>query len=144
MTPDLDWIKGRLDELGLTRAALAEAIGRTPAIATRLLAGRAPFKTLHVAPLAELLQVTQEEIVTRLGVDASPGSPAARVIRICGGILNTAQMAGLHRTAVGKWLAPREKGGTGGLVPAQHQQTLLTEARKRGLSLSPEHFFWDP
>lgn len=68
-------------------------------------------------------------------------SPAARVIEKCGGIDSTAEMVGLHRSVVNRWLRPASKGGTGGLVPAKHQQTLLDQARANGIPLAPEDFF---
>lgn len=52
--------------------------------------------------------------------------PAARVIEICGGIEATAKLVGRNRSVVNRWLLPKERGGTGGLVPSWHQQTLLS------------------
>lgn len=68
-------------------------------------------------------------------------APAARVIEKCGGIERTAELVGRHRSVVNRWLRPKDKGGTGGLVPAEHQQTLIREARLRGIELCPDDFF---
>lgn len=67
--------------------------------------------------------------------------PASQVIQKCGGISATAGMLSLHRSVVNRWLLPRSSGGTGGLVPAKHQQALLEAARARGIALLPSDFF---
>lgn len=69
------------------------------------------------------------------------GSPAARVIAKCGGIDQTAKLVKRHRSVVNKWLRPRAKGGTGGIIPAHHQVTLMRKAPGRGIPLEPEDFF---
>lgn len=74
-------------------------------------------------------------------MDNLPPQPAARVIDKCGGIDATAAMVGLHRTVVNRWLRPTEVGGTGGLIPAKHQQTLLDKAREQEIPLTPADFF---
>ena len=68
-------------------------------------------------------------------------SPAARVIRKCGGIDETAKLVKRHRSVVNRWLLSREQGGTGGIVPAHHQQVLLTKTARRADPLTPEDFF---
>ena len=67
--------------------------------------------------------------------------PAARVIEKCGGIESTARLVGRHRSVVNRWLRPKDKGGTGGIVPAEHQQKLLNKAKAEGIELSPNDFF---
>lgn len=67
--------------------------------------------------------------------------PAHTVIKICGGFEATAAMADRSEVRVRRWTYTKEKGGTGGLIPADCQQRLLDEARSRGLPLRPEHFF---
>ena len=64
-------------------------------------------------------------------------TPAARVIRKCGGIAATAGLIGRDRSVVNRWLLPKESGGTDGVIPAQHQQTLLDKI----VGLRPEDFF---
>ncbi len=70
-------------------------------------------------------------------------TPAARVIEKCGGIEATAEMVGRDRSVVNRWRLPKEKGGTGGIVPAHHQVTLLSEAPKHGIKLTSSDFFDD-
>ena len=38
------------------------------------------------------------------------------------------------------WQAPRERGGTNGLVPYRHVQKLLNLAKEKGVDLSPGDF----
>jgi len=52
-------------------------------------------------------------------------SAAVRVIKLCGGINGAANLIGVHRSVVNKWLLPKEKGGTGGKVPPKHWPKLL-------------------
>ena len=63
------------------------------------------------------------------------------VIAKCGGHAVVAEICGVHITRVYRWTYPRERGGSGGLVPTRHQMQLLEGARKRGIDLRPEHFF---
>jgi hypothetical protein len=51
--------------------------------------------------------------------------PAAAVIEKCGGIAKTAKIIDRDRSVVSRWLAPRERGGTCGIVPMRHAHTLL-------------------
>lgn len=70
--------------------------------------------------------------------------PAHTVITICGGYAETARMSGRSEVRVRRWEYPKEKGGTGGLIPSDCQQTLLDAARAEGKDLRPEHFFVTP
>ena len=54
-----------------------------------------------------------------------------------GGPVGAAKITGTNRTVPYKWLAPVEKGGTGGAVPVHHQETLLNS----GLGVTPEDFW---
>lgn len=66
---------------------------------------------------------------------------AERVIVKCGGYQTVAKWLGLSLAQVYKFTYPREKGGTGGVIPARHQPTLLTIARENDIPLSPNDFF---
>lgn len=66
---------------------------------------------------------------------------AKRIITKCGGHAVVAAMTGVHVSRVHRWTYPKVRGGTGGLIPAQHLQTILAEAQKRGIALSPSDFF---
>ena len=68
-------------------------------------------------------------------------NPASHVIALLGGPQATAELAGVHISRVFRWTYPKARGGTGGLVPAQHQQHLLDCARARGIALEPADFF---
>lgn len=50
-------------------------------------------------------------------------------------------MTGRHRSNVHRWMHPVDRGGTGGLIPADVQPILLAAARRAGIDLRPEHFF---
>ena len=71
-------------------------------------------------------------------------NPAQRVIEICGGFRAVAEMTGRHETRVRRWTYDKDKGGTGGVIPADMQQRILDAARARRLPLEPEHFFVMP
>jgi hypothetical protein len=70
-----------------------------------------------------------------------PLNPAATVLRKCGGARVVADWRGLTLAAVHKWTYPRERGGTGGTIPADQQLGILLEARRAGVDLRPEDFF---
>lgn len=73
-------------------------------------------------------------------------SPVAEnVIRIMGGIEAVTLICGFkNTTAVYKWAYPRSKGGRGGRIPTEHQQTIYDEAYRRRIKLRAEDFFEDP
>lgn len=66
---------------------------------------------------------------------------AGRVIAKCGGFQTVADWLGLSLPQVYKFTYPREKGGTGGIIPAKHQPTLLQKSRETGGALEPGDFF---
>jgi hypothetical protein len=66
---------------------------------------------------------------------------AEKIIRKCGGHAQVAAWLGLSLTQIYRWTYPREKGGTGGLVPACRQAELLAKARQVGIDLRPDDFF---
>lgn len=68
-------------------------------------------------------------------------TPAEIIINKCGGPDATAALLGLHRISVLRWDYPKERGGSGGLIPTRHQNTLLRKARKKGIDISPSDFF---
>lgn len=67
--------------------------------------------------------------------------PAQKIIEICGGYQAVAKMTGRTISRVHRWTYPKDRGGTDGLIPSDAQQILLREAIKRGLPLTPAHFF---
>ena len=66
---------------------------------------------------------------------------AARVIQKCGGHKMVAKWLGLSLTRIYCFTYSKAKGGTGGLIPAEHQRTLLNKAKKHGVDLTPADFF---
>lgn len=75
--------------------------------------------------------------------------PAHSVIRkfagpdgkLSAGIDAVAAITGADRTRVYRWMRPREKGGTGGLIPSRQQKKLFDHARKTKMSVGPGDFF---
>lgn len=67
--------------------------------------------------------------------------PAQTIIELCGGFRAVAQITGRDETRVRRWTYPKDRGGTGGLIPAECQVLLMAAARERGLPLTAEHFF---
>lgn len=67
--------------------------------------------------------------------------PAKTVIELCGGFDAVASMTGRTSLRVRRWTYPKDRGGTGGLIPSDCQQALLEQARLRGVMLEPRHFF---
>lgn len=61
--------------------------------------------------------------------------------RLSKGIDNVAAVAGVDRTRVYRWMRPREKGGTGGLIPTKQQMKLLEHAQGAQLPVGPSDFF---
>jgi len=76
-------------------------------------------------------------------------NPATRVITKVGkgdfskGLALVKQWTGLHESRIYRWTYERSRGGTGGLIPAQHQQTILEAARREGVALEPADFFFE-
>jgi len=69
---------------------------------------------------------------------------ASRVITKCGGYKTVAEWLGLSISRVYRMTYPKSRGGTGGLIPAEHQQTLLRKAQDEDIALCPDDFFDAP
>lgn len=67
--------------------------------------------------------------------------PANTIITICGGYDAVAGIVGRSGVQVRRWTYPRERGGTGGLIPSECATILMRHARQAGLPLTPAHFF---
>ena len=65
---------------------------------------------------------------------------AERIVTLLGGTTRVAAIAGVHRTRVWNWTKPRERGGTGGVIPQKHIRPLLDHARQHGIPLSLDDF----
>ena len=67
--------------------------------------------------------------------------PAQTIITLCGGFAATARLAQRSEIRVRRWTYPKDRGGTGGTIPSDCQDRLLTAARAEGIGLTPAHFF---
>lgn len=68
-------------------------------------------------------------------------NPARAVIAKLGGPEVVAKLTGRDVSRVYRWMYPRERGGTDGVIPHQEAQKLLEHARANGVDLRPEDFF---
>lgn len=66
--------------------------------------------------------------------------PAQTIITRFGGPAAVAKLVSVHRTRVSNWKRPREKGGTGGLIPQQYHRALLDHAFENSIELKAEDF----
>lgn len=69
---------------------------------------------------------------------------AEHVIEKCGGFKQVSEWLGLDLSTVYRFTYPRSKGGTDGVIPAQHQGVLLAKARENQIDLRPDDFFDAP
>jgi hypothetical protein len=66
---------------------------------------------------------------------------ASRIIDKFGGKAAFQEQFKISDSRLYRWLIPEAKGGTGGRIPAKHQQQLLDLAREQGVDLKPDDFF---
>lgn len=69
--------------------------------------------------------------------------PAASIIGKIG-VDTVALITGKHISRVYRWMYPKDRGGTGGLIPQGDAIALLDYARANGISLSANDFFAKP
>ncbi|WP_412058739.1 hypothetical protein [Bartonella sp. DGB2] len=68
---------------------------------------------------------------------------ASKIIKYLGGAKHVSRLLGCHVSLVYKWTYPLEKPeGKGGIIPAKYQLALLEYARRNGLDLRPDDFFY--
>lgn len=70
--------------------------------------------------------------------------PANTIIEKLGGLSPVAKLVGKSLHTVMRWRMPREKGGTGGVIPSRHVPTLMREVRERNIPISADHFVLEP
>jgi len=70
--------------------------------------------------------------------------PAKTIVDRLGGASAVASITGVHRTRVYGWMRRREDGGTGGVIPFRHAQTLLIAAADKGIALDASDFLPAP
>lgn len=68
-------------------------------------------------------------------------NPAFSIIKDLGGAAKVAEITGKHVSRVYRWSCSKEKGGTGGTIPAADASLLLAHAKKHGLPVTAERFF---
>lgn len=66
--------------------------------------------------------------------------PAKTIILCLGGSTSVATIVGVHRTRVWNWMRPKEKGGTGGIIPFKHAPILIAYATTLGVDLCADDF----
>ncbi|WP_434712943.1 hypothetical protein NMA58_08160 [Rhizobium sp. YTUHZ045] len=57
------------------------------------------------------------------------------------GVQKCAEVTGKHVSRVYRWMASKEKGGTGGLIPLEDATLLIAFAEKEGIALMHSEFF---
>lgn len=70
--------------------------------------------------------------------------PARSVIEKIGGVDAVATVTGKHVSRIYRWTYPRNRGGTGGVVPHDDATKLLIHAEKKGIALRASDFFVVP
>ena len=73
-----------------------------------------------------------------------PQTVAGRVIEKCGGFRQVAEWLGLDLTSVYRFTYPRERGGTGGLIPSKYLTPLVQKAQENGIDLQGNDFVSPP
>lgn len=68
-------------------------------------------------------------------------SPAEKIIEKFGGAGELARALGVAPSTVYRWVYPRNRRGTGGIIPPENHLKILDLARERGIEISPEDFF---
>jgi hypothetical protein len=66
---------------------------------------------------------------------------AEQIIRKMGGVAKLVEITGLDKSRIYRWTYPKDRGGTGGLIPAHHQQVILEAAIRNGIDVRPNDFF---
>ena len=67
--------------------------------------------------------------------------PAKTIIAKAGGVDAVASITGKHVSRIYRWMHPREKGGTGGVVPHADATKLLRHAQETGIEITAADFF---
>jgi hypothetical protein len=67
--------------------------------------------------------------------------PARTVLSKIGGVEVASKVTGKHVSRIYRWTYPRDKGGTGGVVPHDDATKLLEHAKANQIDLTAEDFF---
>lgn len=68
---------------------------------------------------------------------------AKKVISSIGGVGRVQEITGLNRSQIHRWTYTKEKGGTGGIIPACWHMPLITGARELFKIQLPLDLFFD-
>lgn len=71
-------------------------------------------------------------VISKFGPGDGKLSSAIRVV---------SEITGADPTRVYRWMRPREKGGTDGIIPSRAQMKLFEHAQRERIPLSPSDFF---
>lgn len=75
---DVDWLKARKKDRGVTDAALAEALGVERSVANKVANGKVTMNARRADAVGQLLGVTRDEVLFRAGLsDEQPAAPRA-------------------------------------------------------------------
>lgn len=66
-------------------------------------------------------------------------NPASTIIGKVG-VQTVANITGAHVSRIYRWMYPKEKGGTDGVIPLKHIPALLAAAKAKGIALSADDF----
>lgn len=72
-----------------------------------------------------------------------PYTQARRIISLFGSPYKMSQYVRVSPAQIYKWTWPKEKGGTGGLIPAQAMAEVLRGARLAGILIGPDDLYPD-
>lgn len=67
---------------------------------------------------------------------------AERIIQKLGGAHRVALIVNIDVSQVYRWTYSKSRGGTDGLIPSRHHQSLINDAMLKGIDLLP--LFFDP
>lgn len=70
--------------------------------------------------------------------------PAHGIIMKCGGYARVAGITGKSLTRVYRWTYPKNRGGTGGVIPTNSARRLLEWAQREGIALAAADFLAAP
>lgn len=67
--------------------------------------------------------------------------PAKSVIAKIGGVEKVSEITDKHVSRVYRWMYPKERGGTGGMIPQGDIPALIAYARANDIQISADDFF---
>jgi len=70
--------------------------------------------------------------------------PAKTVIAKVGGPEVVAEVTGRDLSRVYRWMYPKERGGSGGIIPHREAEKILAHAMRNGIDVTPSDFFARP